>query len=100
LAWLEEWLKENEVKTLADCKIWKDSMPLLHSPVTGIAILSGNGCTDCNFSHERVREVSIHMQNMHGIGDDIGPLPASLQRVFASHLSVDPTAERSPCEGS
>ena len=84
-AWLEEWLEENDVKTLEDCKEWKDSMPLLQSAVIGIPTLPGSGCTNCNFGHERQREVTGHMRDEHGI-EDIAPIPASLQRVFASQL--------------
>ena len=51
--WLEEWLEENEIKTLEDCKVWKDAMPLLQSAVIGITTLPGSHCTDCNFGHER-----------------------------------------------
>jgi hypothetical protein len=83
--WLEEWLEENKVLTLEDCKVWKESMPLLRSAVIGITTLPGSGCTDCNFGHEREREVTVHMRNVHDI-EDIAPIPASLQRVFASHL--------------
>ena len=60
-------------------------MPLLQSAVIGITTLPGSGCTVCNFGHERQREVIGHMSNVHGI-DDVAPIPASLQRVFASHL--------------
>ena len=84
-AWLEEWLEENEVKTLEDCKVWKDSMPLLQSAVIGITTLPGSGCTNCNFGHERQRNVTTHMRNVHGI-QDIAPILASLQRIFTSHL--------------
>jgi hypothetical protein len=83
---LEEWLRENEVKTLADCKMWKDSIPVLRSAIIGIKTLGGAGCTDCKFSHERQREVNTHMRNVHGIDEDIVPLSCSVQRVFSSHL--------------
>jgi len=65
--------------------VWKESMPLLQSGVIGITTLPGSGCTDCNFGHEREREVTVHMRNVHDI-EDIAPIPASLQWVFASHL--------------
>jgi len=42
---LEEWLKENEVKMLEDCKRWKASIPVLRSGVIGIKTLPGRGCT-------------------------------------------------------
>ena len=84
-AWLEEWLEENKVKMLADCKTWKDRMPLLELAVIGIRTLSGSGCTACNFGHERQRNVTAHMRNVHGI-EDIAAVPASLQLVFTSYL--------------
>ena len=83
---MEEWLDENEVKTLDDCKTWKASIPVLQSAVIGIKTLPGSGCTTCNFSHERKREVTGHMSTVHGIGEDIAPLECAVQRVFSSQL--------------
>jgi len=83
---LEEWLDENEVKTLEDCRTWKASIPVLQSAVSGILTFPGSGCTVCNFSHERKRNVTAHMSTVHGIGEDVAPLLCSVQRVFSSEL--------------
>jgi hypothetical protein len=85
---LEEWLADNEVKTLEECKTWKKSVPVLQSPVIGIKVYSGSGCTGCRFSHERQREVETHMGKVHGIEDNVAPISCSVQRVFSSHLRV------------
>jgi hypothetical protein len=82
---LEEWLGDNEVKTLAECKAWKESVPILDSPVMGIKVYSGSGCTTCRFSQERKREVIAHMSTEHGIVNS-EPIDCSVQRVFASNL--------------
>jgi hypothetical protein len=103
---LEEWLEDNEVKTLDDCKTWKASIPVLQSAVIGIKTLTGSGCTACNFSHERKRAVTGHMSTIHGIGEDIAPLECSVQRVFSSQLHAfwrieTPVVEEDPTdEGS
>jgi hypothetical protein len=101
-AWLEEWLEENDIKSLEDCKVWKDSVPLLQSAVIGIPTLSGSGCTNCNFGHERQREVTGHMRDELGI-EDIAPIQASLQQVFASQLRgfwriADPVIAEDPTD--
>jgi hypothetical protein len=83
--WLEEWLDDNEVKTVAECKAWKDSVPILNTPVMGIKVYSGSGCTGCRFSQERKREVVSHMSTEHSIVDT-EPIECSVQRVFASNL--------------
>jgi len=82
---LEEWLIDNEVKTLAECKAWKESMPILDTPVMGIKVYSGSGCTRCRFSQERKREVVSHMSTEHDVVDT-EPIDCSVQRVFASNL--------------
>jgi hypothetical protein len=79
-------LIDNDVKTLNDCQAWKDSMPVLGSAVMGIRTLSGTGCTNCNFSHERQREVTTHMRKVHGCENDILPIHCTLQRIFSSKL--------------
>lgn len=84
--WLEEWLEENEVRELSDCKEWKDRMPVLQSAIMGIETIPGSGCTECNFAQERKREVTAHMKRAHGIDQDAMPVPCLLQRVFSSHL--------------
>jgi len=66
--------------------MWKASIPVLQSAVIGIPTFPGSGCTTCNFSHERKRAVTGHMSTVHGIGEDIGPLVCSVQRVFSSQL--------------
>jgi len=83
--WLEGWLDDNEVKTVAECKAWKDSMPILDTPVMGIKVYNGGGCTNCRFSHERKREVVSHMSGEHSVVDT-EPIECSVQRVFASNL--------------
>lgn len=100
---MEEWIDENEIKTLDDCKMWKASIPVLQSAVIGIKTLTGSGCTVCNFSHERKREVTGHMSTVHGIGEDIAPLECSVQRVFSSQLHafwriVTPAVENDPTD--
>ena len=100
---MEEWLDENEVKTLDDCKTWKASIPILQSAVIGINTQPGSGCTACNFSHERKREVTGHMSTVHGIGEDMAPLECSVQRVFSSQLHafwriVTPVVENDPTD--
>lgn len=84
--WLDEWLEENEVRELSDCKAWKESMPILHSAVIGIEMIPGSGCIECNFAQERKREVTAHMKREHGIDEDTTLVPCLLQRVFSSHL--------------
>ena len=84
--WLEEWLVENEVRELNDCKAWKESMPVLYSSVIGIETVSGSGCTECNFAQQRKREVTAHMRRVHNLHSDIAVVPCLLQRVFSSHL--------------
>ena len=84
--WLEEWLEENEVRELSDCKTWKESMPVLDSPVIGIETVPGSGCTECNFAQQRKREVTAHMRRVHDLHQDIAIVPCLLQRVFSSHL--------------
>src|SRR5579859_2227059 len=83
--WLEEWLEKNDVKTLNDCKLWKDGMPLLQSAVLGIPTVPGHGCTECNFGHDRQRNVIAHMRNVHNI-QDMASILVSVQHVFTSHL--------------
>jgi len=65
--WLEEWLKENEVRELNDCKAWKESMPVLYSPIIGIETVPGSGCTECNFAQQRKCEVTAHMRRVHNL---------------------------------
>jgi hypothetical protein len=91
-------LDENEVKTLDDCKTWKASIPVLQSAVIGINTLSGSGCTTCNFSHERKREVTGHMSTIHGIGKYIAPVECSVQRVFSSQLHAFWRVNTTPAE--
>ena len=101
--WLEEWLEENEVRTLDGCKTWKASIPVLQSAVIGVETLIGSGCRSCNFSHERKREVTYHMKKAHGVVDDIAPISCSVQRVFSSQLHAfwrieTPIVENNPLD--
>jgi len=84
--WLEEWIADNEVKTLEDCETWKDSTSVLRAPVIGIKVHVGSGCPSCKFSHYRAREVTAHMDREHELTDEIVPVPCSIQKVFSSHL--------------
>jgi hypothetical protein len=84
--WLEEWLVDNEVKTLGECKAWKESASELRSPVIGIKVHIGSGCPTCKFSHDRLREVTAHMDRDHDLTEEIVPIPCSIQKVFSSHL--------------
>lgn len=79
-------MEENEVKTLVECKAWKESIPVLHSEVIGIKTLGGSGCTACNFAHDRKRVVSTHMRTAHGFATDIAPTTCTVQMVFSSSL--------------
>lgn len=86
-----------------ECKTWKASIPVLQSTVIGIKTLPGSGCTTCNFSHERKREVTGHMSTVHGLGEDIVPLVCSVQRVFSSQLHAfwrieTPVVENDPTD--
>jgi hypothetical protein len=85
--WLEEWLADNEVKTLAECIAWKETVPILNTRVQGIKVCDGSGCTSCRFSQERKREVVTHMRTEHRIVDP-KPIDCKVQRVFSSNLRV------------
>ena len=80
------WLEENQVKSLVDCKSWKDSNPMLPTEVAGIKTLDGFGCTVCNYCHDRRRSVTAHMQQTHGFDKDTQTVSCSIQGVFSSHL--------------
>src|SRR5579859_6321595 len=84
--WLEEWLADNDVKTVEECKAWKESISVLGSPVIGIKAHAGSGCTTCKFSHNRPREVTAHMDREHNLTEEIVSVPCSIQKVFSSHL--------------
>ena len=84
--WLEEWLADNDVKTLEECKAWKESTSELRSPVIGIKVHVGTGCPACKFSHDRPREVTAHMDREHDLAEEVVPVPCSIQKVFSSHL--------------
>jgi hypothetical protein len=84
--WLDEWLEDNQVQNLAGCKAWKQSMPILGSAVIGIDTIPGGGCSECNFAHERKREITAHMRKVHNIKEQVDLIPCLLQRVFSSHL--------------
>ena len=79
-------MDDNEIKTLKDYKRWKDSVPVLSSPVIGIEILFGSGCSIYNFLHECQQEVTTHMRVIHSIEQKIAPISCFIQRVFSSHL--------------
>src|SRR5579859_1541767 len=97
--WVEEWLADNEVKTLKECKAWKESASVLRRPVIGIKVYAGSGCTTCKFSHDRPREVTAHMEKEHDLTEEVVPVPCSIQKVFSSHLrgcwrvNITPTEE-------
>jgi hypothetical protein len=84
--WLEEWLEDNEIKTLEECRVWKEDMPLLNGPVIGIPVMPGHGCPECLFSQERARNITSHVVNMHGRRGNVTPIPCSIQRIFVSNL--------------
>src|SRR5579859_770294 len=84
--WVEEWLADNEVKTLEECKAWKECTSVLGSPVIGIKVHVGSGCPSCKFSHDRPREVTAHMDKEHDLTEELVPVPCSIQKVFSSHL--------------
>jgi len=83
---LDSLLEENHVKTLNDYKIWKESGPILRGAIQGIPTLTGYGCTDCNFSNERKREVTGYMKKTHSLDQETSPVSCSLQQVFSSQL--------------
>ena len=37
--WFEEWVADNEVKTLEECQAWKESTSVLQRAVIGVKIL-------------------------------------------------------------
>jgi len=84
--WLEEWIADNEVKTLEQCETWKESISVLRCPVIGIKVHVGSGCPTCKFSHYRAWEVMAHMDKEHDLMEEVVPVPCSIQKVFSSHL--------------
>ena len=84
--WLEEWLADNEGKTLEQCEAWKESVSVLRTPVIGIAVHDGSGCPTCKFSHYRAWEVTAHMDKEHDLTEEVVLVPCSVQKVFSSHL--------------
>jgi hypothetical protein len=83
---MDEWLADNEVKTLEECRVWKENMPLLNGAVIGIPLKPGYGCPDCFFSQERARNIPAHVLNVHGRRENGAPIPCSIQRIFVSNL--------------
>jgi hypothetical protein len=57
-SWLDEWLLDNSVKTLAECKRWKEYTVELEQPVEGLVTVNGFGCPDCKYAHDRERDVA------------------------------------------
>jgi hypothetical protein len=96
--WLEEWLADNEVKTFNDCKAWKESASVLRSPVLGIKVHVGSGCPSCQFSHDRPREVTKHMDEEHNFTEEVVHVPCSIQKVFSSHLRGSWRVNTTPTE--
>ena len=84
--WLEEWLADNEVKTLEECQAWKESSSMLQIPVIGIEVYVGSGCTTCKYSSDRLRKVTAHMETEHDLTEEPVPVTCSIQKVFSSHL--------------
>jgi hypothetical protein len=84
--WLEEWLTDNPVKTLTECKRWKEYVVLLEQPVEGIIMVDGFGCPDCKYAHDRKRDVVGHMKKFHCMSEDRKPNVTQVQAVFSSHL--------------
>jgi uncharacterized C2H2 Zn-finger protein len=84
--WLHEWLGDNPVKTLAECKQWKEYTVLLEQPIEGIMIVDGFGCPDCKYAHDRERDVISHMNKFHRMSKDRKPIGTQVQAVFSSHL--------------
>jgi hypothetical protein len=84
--WLEEWLADNQVKSLGLCQAWKESTTELRTAVIGIEVHVGTGCPTCKFSHDRPREVTKHMDEEHDLTEELIPVPCSIQKVFSSHL--------------
>ena len=103
--WLQEWLQENEVKTLSECRDWKENTEILQTAVIGIKTIEGYGCPDCKYAHDRVRYVTTHMRKVHGIGDETEPGTCAVQIVFSSNLrgfwkvSITPTLDETTDEG-
>jgi hypothetical protein len=79
-------LDENEVKTLQECRDWKENTDVLGNPVIGIKTLKGHGCPSCKYAHDRVRYVTTHMRKVHNTRDEVEPVECSVQIVFASNL--------------
>jgi hypothetical protein len=84
--WLEEWNAENDVKTVEECETWKESVSVLRCPVFGVKVHDGKGCPGCKFGHDRLREVTAHMEKKHDFAENVVPIACSIQKVFASHL--------------
>jgi hypothetical protein len=84
--WLNAWMEDNQVKTLEQCRVWKEDMHLLYGPIIDIPIKAGYGCPDCVFSQERARNITAHLLNIHGRRDNPAAIPCSIQRVFVSNL--------------
>ena len=81
---MEEWFEENEVKSLQECKDWREATNFLDSAVIGIKTLKGYGCPDCNFAHDRMRNITTHVKTVHAI--EALPIPSVVQMVFSSNL--------------
>ena len=71
-------LMDNAVKTLEKCKAWKEPASELRSPVIGIKVHISSGCPICKFSHDRVREVTVHMDREHDLTDEAITVPCSI----------------------
>jgi hypothetical protein len=84
--WLDTWMEDNQVKTLEECRVWKENMHLVNGAIIGIPIKAGHGCPDCIFSQERARNINAHLVNVHGRRDNPTAIPCSMQRVFVSNL--------------
>jgi hypothetical protein len=83
---MEDWLTENNVKTLQEYRDWRQNTDLLPSSVIGIKSLKGHGCPQCKFAHDRVQYVTTHMQKTHSNSGQTEPIPCIIQPVFASNL--------------
>jgi hypothetical protein len=84
--WLNEWFGDNQVKTLAECKQWKEDTVQLEQPVAGIITANGFGCPGCQYSHDRKRFVASHMKRVHRMSECQEPTVTQVQVVFSSHL--------------
>jgi hypothetical protein len=64
----------------------REATEVLNSAIIGIKTLKGHGCPECKFAHDRVRNVTTHMKNMHSASQEMEPSHCLIQIVFSSNL--------------